>query len=346
MYQTFLVCHIFGFFAALLALWFHVQALKPITVLSATFIAVDYLLVYLKTSIRSAVFTSLPGGLTKVEIDRIGEGWIAGQHVYLRVFKGRHSFEKHPFTIANAPASLSPTGRNTLVLIAKAAGDFTRNIHRVGYAEAALVGGDLESRKASTDEKHFQALCEAASDCRLAVAVEGPYGTSYLDMCDHETVVLVAGGSGFTYCMSTFEHIIGNAMKGVGFTKKIFVVWTLRDLDMVQVFASALNKALKCAQQLRIEVVVRLYVTTPLKHGDMNPVPGAQITPNRVDLMGVLSEALESTSWSIDARGETQGCGLAVGVCGPEGLVVSARSAISAADSTLAAKAGGIQFHS
>jgi hypothetical protein len=79
-------------------------------------VGVDYLLVYLKTSIRSAVFTSLPGGVTKVEIDRIGEGWTAGkfvmfsevhslkltldhfsfsgQHVYLRVFKGRHSFEK------------------------------------------------------------------------------------------------------------------------------------------------------------------------------------------------------------------------------------------------------------
>ncbi|KAA1138061.1 hypothetical protein PGTUg99_027322 [Puccinia graminis f. sp. tritici] len=346
MYQTFLLCHIFGFSAFLLALWFHVPALKPIVVLSASFVGFDYLLVYLKTSIRSAVFTSLPGGVTKVEIDRIGEGWTAGQHVYLRVFKGRHSFEKHPFTIANAPASLSPSGRNTLVLMAKAAGDFTSRIHRVGYAEAALVGGDLESRKASVDEKHFQALCEAASDCRLAVAVEGPYGASYLDMSDHETVVLVAGGSGFTYCMSTLEHIIGNAMKGVGLTKKIFVLWTLRDLDMVQVFASDLNRALECARQFRFEVVVRLYITTPLKHGDMNPVPNAQITPNRVDLKGVLSEALESTCWSIDTRGETKGCGLAVGVCGPEGLVVSARSALSAADPVLAAKAGGLQMHS
>ncbi|POW02175.1 hypothetical protein PSTT_11932 [Puccinia striiformis] len=346
MYQSFLVCHIFGFVALLVALWMHVPKLQPIVALSMSFVVMDYFLVFMKTSLRSAVFTSLPSGLTKVEVDRLGEGWRAGQHVYLRVFKGRHSFEKHPFTIANAPASLSPSGKNTLLLMVKASGNYTRRIHRVGYAEAALVGGDLENRKASVDEKHIQALCEAASDCRLAVAIEGPYGASYLDMCDHETVVLVAGGSGFTYCMSTLEHIIGNSMKSVGFTKKIFVIWTLRDLEMVQVFARALNKTLECAQQLRLEVVVRLYVTTPLKHGDMNPVPNARITPSRVDLKVVLSEALESTCWSIDARGETQGCGVAVGVCGPEGLTASARDAVSSADHTLAAKAGGVQLHS
>ncbi|PLW15802.1 hypothetical protein PCANC_14974 [Puccinia coronata f. sp. avenae] len=346
LYQTFLVFHIFGYLALLFALWNHVPQLRLIVAVSTSFVGIDYLLVYLKTSIRSAVFTSLPGGVTRVEIDRIGEGWVAGQHVYLRVFKGRHSFEKHPFTIANAPASVFPFGRNTLLLMAKASGDFTTSLHRVGYAEAALVGGDVENRKASVDEKHFQALCQAASDCRLAVAVEGPYGTSYMDMCDHETAVLVAGGSGFTYSMATLEHIVGNAMKGTGYTKKIFVVWTLRDLDMVQVFSSALNSVLECAQQLRFEVVVRLFVTMPLKHGDINPVPMAQITPSRVDLKAVLSEALESTCWSIDARGETQGCGVAIGVCGPEGLAVTVRKEVCNVDKSLASKAGGIQLHS
>jgi hypothetical protein len=28
-----------------------------------------------------------------------------------------------------------------------------------------------------------------------------------MDMCDHETAVLVAGGSGFTYSMATLEHV-------------------------------------------------------------------------------------------------------------------------------------------
>lgn len=166
-----------------------------------------------------------------------------------------------------------------------------------------------------------------------------------MDMCDYETVMLVAGGSGFTYCMSTFEHIIGNAVKGIGYTKKIFVLWNLRDLEMVQVFASAMNTALAAAQQLRFEVFVRLYVTTPLKHSDINPIPTAQITPERVDFKAVLAEALQSTCWSIDSRGETQGCGVAVGVCGPNGLAVSARAAVSTANDSLARKAGGLYLH-
>lgn len=344
-YQIFLTLHILGYVVALVALWKHIPVLKPIIYASTAFMVADYCLSYLKTSVRSAVFTSLPAGLTKIEIDRLGEGWKAGQHVYIRVFNGRQSFEKHPFTIVNAPASLSPSRRTSLVLVVKATGNFTTHIHRVGYSEAALIGGDLESIKGSVDEKNLHELSEAASDRRLAVAVEGPYGVSYMDMCDYETVMLVAGGSGFTYCMSTFEHIIGNAVKGIGYTKKIFVLWNLRDLEMVQVFASAMNTALAAAQQLRFEVFVRLYVTTPLKHSDINPIPTAQITPERVDFKAVLAEALQSTCWSIDSRGETQGCGVAVGVCGPNGLAVSARAAVSTANDSLARKAGGLYLH-
>ncbi|MBW0508958.1 hypothetical protein O181_048673 [Austropuccinia psidii MF-1] len=311
---------------------------------ATSLLAIDYLLAFLKTSLRSAVFTSHPGGLTQVEIDRVGEGWKAGQHVYLRVFNGFRAFEKHPFTIANAPASASTTGRTTLLLVIKSAGDFTRHVHHLGYAEAAF-GNDLEKR--SLDFKKYpDDFCRAASDCRLAVSVEGPYGVSYMEMCDFETVVLVGGGSGFTYCMANFEEIVGTALKGYGVTKRVFILWPLRDLNILQVFAESLKKTLNSARSISIETSIRLHITTPIVTGTMNTVSPAQIIRSRIEPHAVISEALEATRASIDGRGETVGCGVAIGVCGPPELRVAFQAAVSSADSSLAAKAGGIHFHS
>ncbi|CAH7681698.1 hypothetical protein PPACK8108_LOCUS14338, partial [Phakopsora pachyrhizi] len=330
----------------LVALWFHHIKLRPYVTVSAMAIFHDLVMKYIKTSVKSAVFTSLPGGLTQIEVDRLSDGWKAGQHVYIRVFNGRRTLEKHPFTIANAPARLAPSGRNTLVLVVKAAGAFTGSLHRVGYAEAALVGGDYEKSGSVLEGDILSAYNGAASESRLGVAIEGPYGSSLIDMCDFETVLLFAGGSGFTYCMSTLEHIVGSASYGQGVTKTVFVVWTLRDLEMVQVFANALNSTISRGQEHQMQIIMRIHVTSEVFHSDLNPVPYAQIISGRSEPSRILSEALETTIISIEQRGETTGCGVGVGACGPKGLVDAARAAVTSSDTSQASKAGGIKFYS
>ncbi|KAI8459228.1 hypothetical protein BY996DRAFT_6429994 [Phakopsora pachyrhizi] len=360
-YEAFKFFHIVGLVNLKLSLEFYARVRSYNMILS-----------YYFTSVKSAVFTSLPGGLTQIEVDRLSDGWKAGllynfpllhlyiyegQHVYIRVFNGRRTLEKHPFTIANAPARLAPSGRNTLVLVVKAAGAFTGSLHRVGYAEAALVGGDYEKSGSVLEGDILSAYNGAASESRLGVAIEGmliifvktpssPYGSSLIDMCDFETVLLFAGGSGFTYCMSTLEHIVGSASYGQGVTKTVFVVWTLRDLEMVQVFANALNSTISRGQEHQMQIIMRIHVTSEVFHSDLNPVPYAQIISGRSEPSRILSEALETTIISIEQRGETTGCGVGVGACGPKGLVDAARAAVTSSDTSQASKAGGIKFYS
>lgn len=113
------------------SLWYHAGHRRPYIIVSTSALTIDYICKFCKTRVRTATLTSLPGGLTKIEVDRLSTGWRAGQHVALRVIRGADTLEKHPFTIANAPATIAPNiTPKTLEIVAKNAGDFTKAGHQ------------------------------------------------------------------------------------------------------------------------------------------------------------------------------------------------------------------------
>ncbi|KAI8452651.1 hypothetical protein BY996DRAFT_3126367 [Phakopsora pachyrhizi] len=110
-YQVFLMIHIIGYVVVIVSLWKHTPAAQPYVAYITAVSCFDYLMKMVKARIKNATFTAMPGGLTRIEVHGVNDGWLAGQHVFIRVLKGRHIFEKHPFTISNAPNSSSPHGR-------------------------------------------------------------------------------------------------------------------------------------------------------------------------------------------------------------------------------------------
>lgn len=100
-------------------------------------------------------------------------GWIAGQHIILRVFFSGRIFESHPLTILNAPSPLSSISSGELVLAARVSGDWTRALNEFARREEKT--------------------------CRVNVMIDGPYGGPTIDIGEYENVLLVAGGSGATF---------------------------------------------------------------------------------------------------------------------------------------------------
>ncbi|KAG0147713.1 hypothetical protein CROQUDRAFT_670309 [Cronartium quercuum f. sp. fusiforme G11] len=313
-YQLFLATHVLGYIVVLVTLWKHSLANHRYVYAAIACVGVDHILKAIKTRYSEATMSAMPGGLTRIEVHGVNDGWRAGQHVFLRVLNGRNVLEKHPFTIANAPRHSSlHTSDQALVLVAKAAGDFTRRIHHIAGSSSETL---LEKRK----DSDMSSLPQA----QVRVLVEGPYGAFFYNFVEYETVVLCAGGSGFSYCMGVLEEIVGKGLRGEQiFTQNIEVIWVLRDSHYAEGYESAIGEVIReAAAHLKISIHLRLYLTTntqesktPMKSVSFDFKQGTR--PDFKSLIG--HTAKNSTS-------------LAVGVCGPICLVDCVQAAVRGVD--------------
>lgn len=146
-----------------------------------------------------------------MNVENSDGGWIAGQHVRLRVFFSGRVFESHPLTILNAPPSvscLSSTSSGSLMLGARVCGDWSKA---------------LNSHAVSDKEK---------ASSRVVVMVDGPYGGSTIDAGESEQVLLVAGGSGATFTVGILDDLVGRIVKlgrkGGERTTRIEFAWCIR----------------------------------------------------------------------------------------------------------------------
>ncbi|KAH9817656.1 ferric reductase like transmembrane component-domain-containing protein [Melampsora americana] len=308
-YQLFLAAHVLGYIGILVTVWKHYDETHPYLAAGIAFLALDHTLKFLKTRYTHASLSTMPGGLTRIELRGITDGWRAGQHVFIRVLSGRNGIEKHPFTIANAPQrSCIPSSNQELVLVAKAAGDFTRRINkRVQDAS-------------DTNAEKFKNSNNPVDQTSCRVLVEGPYGNSFDDFGNYRTVFLCAGGIGITYCSGIIEDLIGRALVGEFIaTQAIELVWVFRDIDCVTSFESTLATAVNtAAEKTQIKINIRLYLTKTTMSLAENPLIGLTAEfhqGSRPDIFDLLSTA------------STQTTSLAVGVCGPVPLVDSVQAA-------------------
>lgn len=145
--------------------------------------------------------------------------WAPGQHFYLRL-PSLSPFDNHPFTIANIPNSL---GKNKNGLVQKATflarphNGFTRKL--ASYARANV-------------------------DINEATWLEGPYGGITRDIsrrCD--TLILIAGGSGITACLSWLLHCIQTMAAGTGALHRVKLVWIVRAREHTEWILEELESA-------------------------------------------------------------------------------------------------------
>lgn len=144
--------------------------------------------------------------------------WKPGQYVYLRM-PGISFFENHPFTISSLcsddfSSDYGETYRD-LTMVFRPFGGFTKKV-----LETAIAKGPFHTYRAY---------------------LEGPYGGMQRELAAFETVVLFAGGSGITAIVSQLLNLIKRMRDGKAVTKKIEVVWALRNLEAMDWFKEELR---------------------------------------------------------------------------------------------------------
>ncbi|GAA5944066.1 hypothetical protein JCM3775_003890 [Rhodotorula graminis] len=333
-YQVFLVSHVAGWVSLLVALNFHVpQLARPYTAFVLVCYGTDLACRLVKTRFGSASVASLPGGTVMVQSHSLKTGWRAGQHVWVRVPSAAgllRGWETHPFTIANAPAECSPLdGSHALTLLAKSTGSWTRSLE----AHARSTAGPNEARV-------------------IKCAVEGPYGgLMFTDFIDSSAVILVAGGSGITFCASVLEELVYLATQGRTSTRSATLVWTVKDLAQLESYQSFLTGLVDVARDKTcLNLRVLLHVTRPPlgtpSFGTLaSPVPQSVLSIGRPSLPAILDVVAAEVMASVQRRGLVRGAGIVVGACGPKPLVRDVREVVGAVQEGKAVAVGGIVCH-
>ncbi|QRW25510.1 Ferric reductase like transmembrane component [Rhizoctonia solani] len=333
-YGLFFYSHIIGLITFMIGMWKHQPEVAPPYVATCIVIyAADQVTRLVKTRVRKAILTPVPElGSTHVYVPRLDKGWVAGQHVRIRVLSfGVGLFgwaECHPFTIANS-SSDAPEG---LTLVCKRAGDWTSALYRM-------------ANNKSNSEEHRSAY----------VLIEGPYGKfgRYQRASSHiehffSGVMLVLGGSGITFGTSVLEDIIAKKASGAARAMCINFVWAIQHPSAADPYLSTFVEIVQRAADIPD---LRLSVSVFYTRGADNAYslktrlpPNVQIKSGRPDLLEELSSVLDRTQHAISMHQSPKN-GVILAACGPDQLISSVYAAKSGAPSEAQRSVGGLELH-
>ncbi|GJN94183.1 hypothetical protein Rhopal_007257-T1 [Rhodotorula paludigena] len=259
-----------------------------------------------------------------------GHGWTAGQHYFVNFCKVR-PFESHPYTIANAPRN-DPSST--------AASDRLVFVFRVNPTRG--LGPRLLSLAAS-------------SSPTTPVLLDGPYGgltAANRDFGRHDALILLAGGSGMTFCTAILEEICGRVLReepGVK-VKKIEVWWTVRNESAKSWFDEQMSRAVEHMPEGF--VTFRLFVTGQDGKGDSSLADeklDKEDSPNPGSSVDQLTSSSSLVPWTIEhARphlptllhqrfaSTATGSTLGIASCGPPSFTTDVRRAVAAKHKQLA----------
>ncbi|KAH7338868.1 hypothetical protein B0J17DRAFT_393702 [Rhizoctonia solani] len=343
-YDFFLNSHMIGIFVFMVAIHFHMPAIVvPYTLSGLAFYLIDLMLRACKMRIRPATITALDDQMTLVAVHGVDDGWRAGQHVWIRILQGDRSWESHPFTIANAPAShtldkgnskgLSPRG---LLLYARVGGNFTRALN-------------VDARQ--------------SSGIQTNVIIDGPYGGlggGMVNLADHRNVVLVAGGGGASFTVALLEDLVSRSLDQKACTKAVDFIWVVKEYGHLSWYMPTIKQIVLAAGSSAISLRVRLYVskleTAPNGKLDrpLPPLPSQSnfdsddfseidIIFKRPDVPEIIGDAVSYAA--LAGQSSSGGGGMAISACGPIPMIRDVQLAtrrILIRDRRLA---GGVSLH-
>ncbi|OSC98885.1 iron reductase [Trametes coccinea BRFM310] len=265
--------------------------------------------------------------------------WTPGQTAFLMMpTVSGFPLEAHPFTIASVDdryrleglkASGSPETE-------KLAGDTLAADVAPFWNELTFL---INVREGFT--KRLAAIADQGK--KVKVLVDGPYGFSP-DLTEDDGVVLVAGGSGVSFTLSTFLGVLSDVQNGRSRCRRLLFIWAIRDANHIDWISKTLGKALELAPA-GIEISIRIFVTSgngmtlyqtqtvgeddsvgSISEGtavgrsrppSLLDFSAVQVIQGRPDLSSILREEVEAA----DGR-------LSVTVCGSQGVASACRSAL------------------
>ncbi|KAH9900709.1 iron reductase [Cubamyces lactineus] len=379
-YQSFFILHVLGYVAFFITVCYHTIYAVPWIFPPLAFYGFDMLLRLFRYRIKDATLVPVDNNMTLIHVHDCSNGWVAGQHVRLRVFFSGRVFESHPLTIINAPSSTSCVPSNTLTLGARVLGDWTRAINQYASVEQErLLAMEKETEKG-----------ELPPGVPVQVMIDGPYGGSSVDLGDYESVLLVAGGAGATFTLAMLDDIVARCVKlgrrNGEKTRRIEFVWCIRSYGCIQWFAPMLMDIANTVAGTSLDLHVSIFVTCLCNPEAVPAIPNSDVTIARPSVTTLLREfmtppssrpsthsasssqsqkKLEADARSIDsesaedvaedvekipsssARLNWVGLGGGVAVCaaGPESLTREAQNAVARMSLTRGVELGGVALH-
>ncbi|KAI0946789.1 hypothetical protein AcW1_010148 [Taiwanofungus camphoratus] len=336
-FHAFYATHIITAGVILVATCMHEPVTVPYVATALALYGVDRLLRLIKTRYTTARLRPLSElNMTRIEVPQLNAGWRAGQHLRIKVLSRGMGWlgwcESHPFTIASV--SKDP-GAEGLVLMCKKAGDWTGKLFelakRAEYGEAGGVGRDVK------------------------VLIEGPYGgPGHSIPSSFSGVMIVAGGSGITYALSTVQELMKKDAQRSSRVKIVEFVWSVPNpsnlVPLLPLFSSLLAQSHSSYMSLRISV---FYTRAPTSGDVFKPFrtlpSGLTLSPSRPRLSKILEAVVDRTCalYSEGGRRPHRGplTGVLIGVCGPLALAEDARKAVRTFRQDRRKRVGGIELH-
>lgn len=319
-YETFLDIHIIMATLSLVGIWLHCEVahlpqLPYVKVVCVLWIydrvARMYKILrknYSRKGWTTATVEALPGEACRVTMHLPKKVNIApGSHAYIRI-ANVNAWESHPFSIAwvqNRPVLPS------LPITEKQGHAKLRDEEEVSDVSFVIQAQTGFTRK----------LFNKASQCsrrsmRVKAAMEGPYGGHHsLDSYGH--AVLFAGASGITHQIPYVKHLIEGFHNGTIATRKIVLVWIVRDSEQLEWVRPWMDTVLKM-QGRRECLNIKLFITRPKNPREIvSPSTTVQMHPGRPNVKLILQNEVRQQ------RGA-----MCVTVCGPGGLADNIREAV------------------
>ena len=177
----------------------------------------------------------LPGQTVLLTIQCPGHfTWRPGQHCYIRLPE-LGIWYNHPFTIANAAHMQSDKTAETIKILARSNGDFTRSL--------------LD-------------LADSKNDAQTVTVLDGPYGGYRYEIGrTYHGLILVAGGAGIAACIPWLQHIVRQSSKDVeraNILRQITFIWMVRRMEHTAWQSSEILQVLCKAAGILIEIKVHV----------------------------------------------------------------------------------------
>lgn len=235
---------------------------------------------------------------------------LPGSHAYLR-FGSVRPWESHPFSIAWATdCPIVPTlpvvekpQRTTPVRSTSRDSTMTTNVSFIINAQTGAT------------RKLYNLAAASPQAISMRAAFEGPYG-GHNSLSSYGHVVLFAGSSGITHQIPFISTLITGYSARTVATRRILLVWIVRDLDSLEWVRPWMDKILQMPHRREV-LTIKLFVTRPKSSREaISPSATVQMYPGRpnVELL-IHNEVREQVG------------AMAVTVCGPGGLADDVRQA-------------------
>lgn len=322
-HRFFYTTHVVGSVIFLVALSKHAPASRPYVLVAVALYGVDRLTRLLKTRVTTANIRVIPElGLTCIEIPTINQGWRAGQHVRLRVLSTGMglwgALEAHPFTISSIPGS-----KQGLVIVCKKVGPWTRKLFSIANQSSCGERGLMAGKT-------------------VRMMVEGPYGgTGYSVISKHSAVMLIVGGSGVTFALSTILDIMQREENcGV---QVIHVVWCVPTSASISPLMALFRYLVAKGTRTSISTRIRIFYTRgPMPPSNCSDVPPEiTIAPGRPQLGIAVDRFIVASTKSRREKSN----GIFIGVCGPGTLGKDVSEVVRTLDVGCKNAVGGIYLH-